>query len=290
MIVVALNGGIGNQLFQYAAARALALRLGVPVGLDKRWFAGRKDRHYALGSFSISPDPVDPGLLPFRDGKILGRLLFGFGGRLRVYREEGLAFEPRVLDLPDGTYLRGVFQSERYFANQEVVLRRDLAFAEPPDAASRAVLAEIAGSLAVSLHVRRGDYVSDPKITSVHGALAPDYYRRAAELVAVRTGGEPRFFVFSDDPAWVARNLELGFPMHVVDHNGADRASNDLRLMAACRHHIVANSSFSWWGAWLNPSADKIVVAPRPWFRDPALDDSTIVPERWIRLSTGGGS
>jgi hypothetical protein len=288
MIVVALDGGVGNQLFQYAAARALALRLGVPVGLDRRWYEGRSDRHYALDRFAIVSEPVDPRLLPFRDGKILGRLLGGLGGRLSTYRETGLVFDPAVNGLLDGTYLRGVFQSERYFADQEAALRHDLAFADPPDADNRTMLAEIGGSLSVSLHVRRGDYVSSPKIASVHGAVGLDYYARAAALIAERAGADPLVFVFSDDPAWAGENLRLGFPMRIVDHNG-ERATEDLRLMAACRHHILANSSFSWWGAWLNPSADKIVVAPRPWFRDPALDDSTIVPDSWIRLAAGGG-
>jgi hypothetical protein len=284
MIVVALNGGVGNQLFQYAAARALALRLGVPVGLDRRWYDGRRSRQYALDRFAIEAAPVDPAALPFRDGKILGRLLSGFGGRMRVYRETGLAFDPRLTELPDGTYLRGVFQSERYFADREETIRRDLAFVDPPDAGTLAVLGEIGESLAVSLHVRRGDYVADAKIASVHGTVALDYYARAAELIAARAGGEPRIFVFSDDPAWVAENLKLGFPLRIVAHNGGERATEDVRLMAACRHHILANSSFSWWGAWLNPSAGKIVVAPDPWFRDPALDDSTLVPDHWIRL------
>ncbi len=283
MIVAALTGGVGNQLFQYAAARALALRRGVPVGLDTRWYGGRKGRDYALGGFAIRTEPVDPRLLPFRDGKILGRLLAGVGGRLRVYRETGLAFDPAVIDLPDGTYLRGVFQSERYFADREAEIRGDLAVAGPPDAKNRAVLAEIGDGLSVSLHVRRGDYVANPKIASVHGSVALDYYARAAALIAGRTGGDLRVFVFSDDPAWAVANLKLGVPVRIVDHNG-DRATEDLRLMAACRHHIIANSSFSWWGAWLNPSPDKLVVAPEPWFRDPGLDAGTIVPERWIRL------
>ena len=284
MIVVALNGGVGNQLFQYAAARALALRLGVPVGLDRRWYDGRRGRRYALDRFAIRPEPVDPDALPFRDGRILGHLLSGLGGRFGIYRESGLAFDQRLLDLPDGSYLRGVFQCERYFADQEATIRRDLAFADPPDADSRATLEAIGGSLAVSLHVRRGDYVSNPRIATVHGTLAADYYRRAADLIAARCGGDPSFFVLSDDPAWAAENLQLGFPTRTVDHNDDRQATEDLRLMAACRHHILANSSFSWWGAWLNPSAEKIVVAPRPWFRDRSLDDSSIVPERWIRL------
>ena len=287
MIVVALTGGVGNQLFQYAVARALALRRGVAVGLDTRWYRGRRGRNYALDRFAIRTEPVDRGLLPARDGKILGRLLAGRGGRLKVHRETGLAFDPAVADLPDGSYLRGVFQSERYFADHEATIRRDLAFADPPDAANRALLAEIGEGLSVSLHVRRGDYVANPKIASVHGTLPLDYYARAVELIASGASGDPRLYVFSDDPAWAAENLDLGLVTRIVDHNG-NRATEDLRLMAACRHHILANSSFSWWGAWLNPSADKIVVAPRPWFRDPALDDSTIVPERWVRLAADG--
>ena len=125
MIVVALTGGVGNQLFQYAAARALALRRGVAVGLDRRWYEGRSGRQYALDRFAIQADPVDPRLLPVRDGKILGRLLSGRGGGLRVYRETGLAFDAAVRDLPDGTYLRGVFQSEAYFADHAATIRRD---------------------------------------------------------------------------------------------------------------------------------------------------------------------
>ncbi len=286
MIVVALDGGVGNQLFQYAAARALALRLGVPVGLDTRWYAGR-GRRYALDRFKISTEPVDPAMLPFRDGKILGRLLSGRGGRLQVYREKGLAFDPAVPALGDGTYLRGVFQSERYFADEQSAIRRDLAFIDPPDAENRAVLTEIGkAQRSVSLHVRRGDYVANPKIASVHGTVSLDYYARALALVAARIEADPLVFVFSDDPAWAADNLQLGVPTRILGHNGDARAIEDLRLMAACRHHILANSSFSWWGAWLDPSPDKIVVAPEPWFR--TLDGSTIVPDRWIRLPTDG--
>ncbi len=284
MIVVALGGGVGNQLFQYAAGRALAARLGVPLAVDRRRFEARDWPIYALDSFAIDVVPADPASLPFREGRVLGRLLSRLGGRYRTYRESGLAFDPAVPALPDGTYLRGNFQCERYFADHDAVIRRDLAFAHPPDADNRAMLETIGRSLAVSLHVRRGDYVSDPRANRVHGTMEPDFYRRAAELVAERVGGDPTFFVFSDDPAWAAENLRLGFPMQVVAHNGRERATEDLRLMAACRHHILANSSFSWWGAWLNPSPDKIVVAPQPWFRDPAMDESTIVPERWLRL------
>ena len=284
MIVVALGGGIGNQLFQYAAARALALRLGVPLGLDRRRFEGRKWPVYALDRFAISSAPVDPGMLPMREGRILGRLLSRFGGSMRVFREKSLAFDPAVLTLADGTYLRGVFASERYFADQADAIRRDLAFANPPDARNRGLLTDIAQGTAVSIHVRRGDYVSDPRANRVHGTIESDFYRRAADHIATQAKRDLRFFVFSDDPAWAKENLRLDHPMQVVDNNGPDHGVEDLRLMSACQHHILANSTFSWWGAWMNPSPDKIVVAPKPWFRDPTLDESTIVPEGWARL------
>jgi Glycosyl transferase family 11 len=287
VIVVALGGGVGNQLFQYAAARALALTLGVPLALDARHYEGRGWPRYALDDFAIETVPVDRGALPLRDHRPIRRLLgrLGLGaGAFSVYREKGLAYDPAVLARPDRTYLRGNFPSERYFIGHELTIRRELAFVRPLDDDNRAVLDEIAGGIAVSLHIRRGDYVSNPRANRVHGTVNLDFYRRAADHIAGRAGGDPTFFVFSDDPDWVAANLALPYPAHAVTHNGADRDTEDLRLMAACRHHIVANSTFSWWGAWLNPSPDKIVVAPKPWFRDPSKDESTLVPEGWVRI------
>ena len=287
MIVVAVGGGVGNQLFQYAAARSLALTLGVPLGLDTRHYEGRAWPRYALDDFAIQTVPVEPGVLPLQDRRPHQKLLaaLGFGrGAFTVFREKGLAYDPAVLALPDQTYLRGYFPSERYFLGHEPTIRSDLAFVRPLDDDNRRVLDRIAASVAVSLHIRRGDYVSNPRANRVHGTVNLDFYRRAADHIAGRVGGDPAFFIFSDDPDWVAANLRLPYPSLHVTHNGTERDTEDLRLMAACRHHIVANSTFSWWGAWLNPSPDKIVVAPRPWFRDPSKDESTMVPEGWVRI------
>ena len=285
VIAVAVGGGIGNQLFQYAAARALALRLGVPLTVDSRHFRGRTWPRYALDGFPIENAPIEESLLPpvRRDAWRRFRALFA-GSRFTVFDETQFRFDESVLALSDWTYLRGYFQSEKYFADCIRELRRDLAFSPPRDVENRDVLSEIAATLAVSLHVRRGDYVTNPRANRVHGTIDAEFYRDAAALIAARCGATPTFFIFSDDPDWVSANLDIGFPVRVVRHNGVERAADDLRLMAACRHHILANSSFSWWGAWLNPSPEKIVVAPRRWFRDPAKDDSDLVPETWIRL------
>ncbi|CAN5381781.1 alpha-1,2-fucosyltransferase [soil metagenome] len=286
MIAVQLGGGIGNQLFQYAAARALALRLGVPLALDLRLFDNHAARRYALDAFAIETVEIDRNAFPPSARRLSGQIASWFRARRRfaTFRERRFTFDPDVPALPDWTWLAGNFQSERYFADQAAVLRRDLALRRPPEGKNRAIHDAIAGSLAVSLHVRRGDYVTNPRANAVHGLVGADFYRNAVQYVADRAGGAPAVFVFTDDPDWVAASLDIGCPFTLVRHNLAGAEAEDLRLMAACRHHIVANSSFSWWGAWLDASPDSMVIAPRPWFRDAAMDDSSLIPERWIRL------
>ena len=137
--------------------------------------------------------------------------------------------------------------------------------------------------MAVSLHIRRGDYVSNEKYNAAHGTCDLAYYARAADFIADRIG-TPTIYAFSDDPTWVAENLKLPYDVRYVDHNSAATNYEDLRLMAACQHHIIANSSFSWWGAWLNPSQDKLVAAPSQWFADPNKVNPDILPLAWYTV------
>ena len=138
-------------------------------------------------------------------------------------------------------------------------------------------------SNAVSLHVRRGDYVSDPATNRFHGTCSPDYYRQAVDYVIGRAG-VPHLFVFSDDQEWTRANLQFAVPRRSSSANPPDCGYRDMQLMARCRHHIIANSSFSWWGAWLNPSPEKIVVAPKQWFSSPRNDTRDLVPPNWVRM------
>jgi hypothetical protein len=218
-----------------------------------------------------------------------GGLLSWLGGRgltppLNSVRERQFSFDPRILDAADGSYLEGYFQSERYFVEIADVIRADLTLPPLSDARNRATLQAIEAAQSVSLHIRRGDYVTHARTNQQFGTCSPDYYARAADHIAQAVGAAPTFFVFSDDPSWTVANLRLPYPVHFITHNGARRAHEDLRLMSRCRHHIIANSSFSWWGAWLNPSATKVVVAPAVWFAGGGIDESTLVPERWVRL------
>ena len=198
--------------------------------------------------------------------------------------ERAFTFDPDVLRTTRrNIYLQGYWQSEKYFRDIRPMLQRDLTVKTEPDAANAAMAGRIRRVESVSLHVRRGDYVSNEVTTRVHGVMDPDYYRRAAEDLGARVR-QPHFFVFSDEPQWAREHLELGHPTTVVDLNGPDRSCEDLRLMRLCRHHIIANSSFSWWGAWLSDGPDPVVIAPKRWFRESEHDTRDLIPDRWRRL------
>ncbi|MFL9879114.1 alpha-1,2-fucosyltransferase [Herbaspirillum rhizosphaerae] len=286
MIVTRLIGGLGNQMFQYAAGRALAQRLGVDLYIDRRAFENYETHAFGLQHFAAKLLDAAPRDLPgMQRESRLNRWLRRFsGGAMRVVTESAFTFDPAVLALPDGIYIDGYWQSEQYFADVIQTIRDDFRIATPPSPENQAWLKKIDSVLSVSLHVRRGDYVSNASASAVHGTCDLDYYRRSVSKLVEQAGKEIELFVFSDDPGWVAENLQLPHPTHFVRHNNADTNYEDLRLMSACRHHIIANSTFSWWGAWLDSRSDSIVVAPRQWFRGDKPDARDLVPERWIRL------
>jgi hypothetical protein len=292
MITTRLTGGLGNQMFQYALGRRMALDRGVVLRLDTGWFGrerpGDTPRTYALGDFALdrNVDLVkEPLALTEPTSRFhLARVLLT--ERLRpgpgVIRQRGTGFDHRVLAAPDGTHLVGFWQSARYFEARAEAIRADFTPAIALSDSAAALRARIDSVVSVSLHVRRGDYVTNPAANRYHGTLDADYYRRAVEAVAARAGADIELFVFSDDLAWCARELTLPYPTtHVQLPDRSPLA--DLMLMAACRHHVIANSSFSWWGAWLNPDADAVVVAPRLWALDPRADFSDLYLPGWLR-------
>jgi len=287
MIVVRIVGGLGNQMFQYAAGRALSLRLGVPLKIDLSAYESYTLRTYGLSHFDISAEVADMGeRVEGNSLSLMGRIRrrLGLGTHLAIYREKGLEFDPLMLRLADGTYLDGYWQSERYFKDIADRIRKDFTIRSAPSEQNEFTLKQIMSTEAVSIHIRRGDYISDSKTNSVHGVCELGYYQSAMDLIARQLSQPPHVFVFSDDPVWVHKNLNLKHPMTFITHNDANSHYEDLRLMSACKHHIIANSSFSWWGAWLNPSPKKLVVAPKRWFKNQKLSDRDIVPTGWTRL------
>ena len=292
VIVVRLIGGLGNQMFQYATGRAVAEHHRALLLLDISGFESYNLRRYELDCFDIDARPARADELTgfshiSRKQTIVNRILnkigvFASASRLR---EASFAYDHRIETLTLPVYLDGYWQSEKYFAQLAPVLRREFTLKDSLDKANREMMHKIerAGARAVSLHVRRGDYVSNPHTAQHHGVCTLDYYRSAVERIS-RQIANPHFFVFSDDPAWVQANLEVPHATTLVQVNDADHGMFDLALMKTCGHHIIANSSFSWWGAWLNPSPEKIVIAPQRWFRESTSDTRDLLPSAWIRL------
>jgi hypothetical protein len=289
MIIVQLLGGLGNQLFQYATARRLSYRLQTELKLDITPFETYKLHKYSLQHFAIVANFASAAEIAALSRTGLARKgiravdKFRLPLRFSHVIERSLRFDPGILHLHDNVYLEGYWQSERYFKDITTMLRTELCITTPPSAENESLAARIAAVPAVSLHIRRADYASNPTTLQRHGLTSLEYYKQAVRFIAERIT-TPHFFVFSDDPAWVQANLETGFPTTFVTHNNADTNYEDLRLMSLCRHHIIANSSFSWWSAWLNPTPQKIVIAPARWANDSALNTSDRIPPEWHRI------
>jgi hypothetical protein len=287
MIILRMKGGLGNQMFQYATGRALSLGTGMPLGLDLRHYGRAREHGYALGPYDLAATVLEGSdLPPLPRKRPLAYALARLTGRYpSVTREKTLGFDPQIAGLTSPASLEGYFQSERYFSNHADTIRTELSPATAPDPENARWLAQIeAEPRAVSLHVRRGDYVRNLKFAAHHGTCTPEYYARALDHVAQKLGTDPVVYVFSDEPDWVADNMPLPGEARSVRHNDAARNFEDIRLMSACRHHIIANSSFSWWGAWMNPRADKVVAAPARWFADPANVNPDIWAQGWTRI------
>lgn len=294
MILVRIMDGLGNQMFQYAMARRLALHHDVPLKLDLSAFKTEKLRKYALNHFHIQAEIAAPEEIKryYRrtflqaPGIIMDYITASKRGLRRPFFHEDeirLRFDPRVLSLSDDVYVWGHWQCEKYFEDIATELKRDFTLRTPPDEANARMMQEIEGKNAVCLHIRRGDYVANPQNHKDLGACSLDYYARAVEHIGYYVEN-PHFYVFSDDPVWSRENLKLRYPATFVDHNGPEKDYEDLRLMKSCKHFIIANSSFSWWGAWLSVNPDKIIIAPKKWFHNQTRVPENIIPDRWLRL------
>jgi hypothetical protein len=292
LIISHIIGGLGNQMFQFAAARALSIARNSPLLLDTSDFST-----YAIHQgfelarvFSCSVKQAEPGdiraVLDWQSSRFVRRIMMR--PSFRLLRSRHFMVEPcfdycgAVRNVPLPIYLMGYWQSERYFADVEETIRRDFTFRQPLTGRNIKLAQDVGTVNAVSLHVRRGDYTSNPKSLATHGVCSLDYYQAAIRHMVEHLEA-PQFFVFSDDMDWVLANLNIGYPCHYVQHNLGAESYNDMRLMSLCKHHIIANSSFSWWGAWLDADPGKVVVAPRKWFANKtAVND--LFPQGWVTL------
>lgn len=321
MIIVRLNGGLGNQMFQYAAARRLAHKHNTILKLDIIPLIQSGYRAYDLGCFNIQSNfagfvdifriyPIE-GLRRMAS-KTLGKRFYNlFLNRLikdkkrhlmqryynydpalrkiprlmvdKILSQRFFHFDPEVLEAPDNAYMMGSWISEKYFKDIEDIIRKEFTFRFPQTGKNKEIADIILNSESVSLHIRRRDYVTDPVNRELYSGCNADYYNRCVTYVADKLKS-PHFFIFSDDISWCKQNLKILFPMTFVDHNNDATNYEDLRLMSQCKHNIIANSSFSWWGAWLNMNSEKIVCAPKHFIRLWNFDTKDILPDKWAKL------
>jgi hypothetical protein len=280
-------------MFQYAAGRSFARRRNERLAFDLSFYsktpAGVTPRRYELGGFNI--DASDIGILDRFKLKILGSLDRGpFKAILRsagfnFVTETRPGFDPAIAAVKGGVYLDGYWQSEKYFKDIRGSLLKEFSLKGVMPDNMLNFSRRIKEMNSVSLHFRRGDYYSNTQVNSVHGVCTQNYYSAAVERMA-SLAEDSHFFVFSDEPEWVRSNVKLNYPMTIVADEFRGESYQELLLMSMCRHNIIANSSFSWWGAWLNANREKIVLAPKRWFNESAVDYdiNDLLPGEWIKI------
>lgn len=295
MIVTKIQAGLGNQMFQYAVGLSLASKHNTDLVLDISSYENMHEndtpRSYDLDVFAIRGSIADkddfamikpPEYRRTLQDKIKHRL--ALGNTVYYYGETTSSFDPRVLLLKNNTYLSGWWQSEEYFTDIRSLLLKDFSPKNKLPSGTQKLITEASNTNSISVHVRRGDYVTNKFAAAHHGTATLDYYNAAA-LFMKSFMPDARFFVFSDDIGWCKKHLDFGSNTTYVSGNNGKDAYLDMLIMKSCKHNIIANSSFSWWGAWLNENNTKIVIAPRAWYTDPVKNrEADIVPNNWMRM------
>jgi hypothetical protein len=288
MIIVRLIGGLGNQMFQYALGRHLAIKNNCTLKLDISGFKKYPLRRYELDHFNIigeiaSPKDIENVSFPLDRLSLLLNHFFKMKGvNKKTYfyvREKKIDFIPEILSLKDYVYLAGYWQSYKYFSDISDIIKKDFSQKNKPEKPINSLLNVIENCESVSLHIRRGDYVSNKRTNEIHGFIGLEYYKKAIEIIQNNVS-DPHFFVFSDDIVWAKMNINCSERITFMDGNLSNH--EDFRLMTACKHHIIANSSFSWWTAWLTSDKNSIVIAPKNWFSGIAYKKEDRIPEEWL--------
>ncbi len=290
MKIIILQGGLGNQLFQYAFGRALQCKFNCVVKFDLSFFDRQSKRLMCLDSFNtnfkIASDREIQNALKLNGLLRIKGYLQKASAQNSLCIEKTLSYDDSCFLKEHKTYFKGYWQNERYFKEFEDIIRKDFSFILGPSERNATEINNInAIDKTVSLHIRRGDYINDFSANKIHGICGLEYYYKALDILKCRIG-KFNLYIFSDDINWAKENLDFPFNKVFVDWNDDATNYEDLRLMSLCKHNIIANSSFSWWGAWLNQNPNKIVIAPNQWFADTIKNNEArdIVPDSWIKL------
>ena len=279
-IRVKLTGGLGNQMFQFAAGYSIAKKNNVKLSLDLRRFNRRQDHNgFELqkvfdiySKVNFLNNPVNFGFLNFKE--ILNNINITF----HTFNEPHFHYTNKILNIPKHSVLNGYWQSELYFEDCAQEVRKIFSFSKKLDEKNSLIANEIIQNNSISIHVRRGDYLL--KTNNNHNIDLKRYYLTTIEKTSIFFK-DPKYFIFTDDPLWVAENFTLDYSFTVVDINRGTESFYDMHLMSLCKCNIIANSSFSWWGAWLNDKEDKIIYAPKNWFKDKSICTDNLIPNSW---------
>ena len=293
MIVTRIDGGLGNQMFQYAFGLYLAKKHQTELALDLSSYRTGPQHGYMLDRFRIAAEPLSDssaGRIPRRyrvekaaaDG-------FTFSDRLpdwlcpsvlRRVKERPFGFNEKYLRTSDNSYLVGYWQSEKFFPGLRAALLEQFVPASNLSSASQRVIERMRSTASISLHIRRGDYVTNPATSGIYEQLSLEYYRNCLDRFAMQHH-DVEVFVFSNDLAWCQQHLQLPFPTHFVDHVAPRDAFEDLLMMSQAKGNVIANSTFSWWAAYLNDRSDRVTFAPDRWFRPGTLDGRHLPCPGW---------
>ncbi len=288
-----LQGGLGNQMFQYAIARALSEHYQSTFLLDRSWFdvpqSETTPRPYQLDLLQIQNVANSDLIFPKKPNKLI-KALQGFipANPIVYYQQNAFEFDPSLFRLKRmaerDLFLFGYWQAYPYLESIRPILQTEFKTKAPTPNHYQAYLQQIRSSESVMLHIRRGDYVNSPSAAKFHGVLPLSYYQQAIEVLLLQKP-DSHFFIFSDDLPWakeaLPKNLKITFVENALQ---ADAAAQELQLMTECKHQIIANSSLSWWGAWLKQDCNGLVFTPNRWISDNSLDLSNLLPTSWHRI------
>lgn len=290
MIISQLSGGLGNQLFQYAYGYSRALELGVEFKIDLSFYETYEWHNFSLNPFNISAKIANSNEISYvksLDNQFQNKIMRKLNlVNPHCINEKNLLFDPKYLNINKQSYVTGYWQSEKYFFDNLTNIFDEFSIKISPTKENQELINEIISEKeSVSLHIRRGNYANIEQVNKIHGTLNLEYYELAINYF-LKNALSPKFYIFSDDIRWAQKNLKLNKRVLFVDINDDFTDYEDLRLMSLCKNNIIANSTFSWWAAYLNNNANKIVFAPNKWFADSKknFESKNIIPDSWKKI------
>lgn len=289
MYIVKIFGGLGNQMFQYAFARALERETGYEVKLDNNWYDKNNIRNntkrlYKINEFNINEKIAsDKEIKNIKENKIFRRLRLNYNFKIPYYKKTDVidkinGYNGRVFNMKDNKYFDGYWQSYKYFNDISDIIKREFTLKKEMDKTNLKISKQIQDTNSVSLHIRRGDYLKSDS----HKVCDLEYYEEAIKFLKNKIRNI-KIYVFSDDIKWAKKNLSSNHEF--IDHNFGDDSYIDMILMSYCKYNIIANSTFSWWGAWLNDNSNKIVISPKSWIskKNASLEKDLLLPD-WYKI------